>query len=187
MSDGCELVAERLRLRRWRDADREPFAIMNADPDVMEHFPSPLDRAASDALIDRIEAGFEADGFGLWAVEVSGGSDFIGFVGLSRATFEAPFTPAIEIGWRLARAHWGRGYATEAARRVLDHAFGPLGLEDVVSFTTPCNLRSRAVMTRLGLRRDPCGDFQHPAVELGDVHRAHVLYRIDRHGWAQRN
>lgn len=141
----------RLLLRRWRDSDREPFAALNADPLVMEHFPATLSREESDALVDRIEAGFEQNGFGLWAVEASG--SFIGFTGLSVPTFTARFTPCVEVGWRLARTAWGHGYATEAARAVLDHGFGGLGLAEIVSFTVVDNVRSRAVMRRIGMTR----------------------------------
>ena len=140
------LTTDRLLLRRWRDDDREPFAALNADPVVMEFFPSTLTRAASDALVDRIEQHFDEHGFGLWAVEVTAGAPFIGFVGLSVVPFDAHFTPAVEVGWRLAREHWGRGYATEGARAALAFAFGDIGLAEVVSFTAVANRRSRAVM-----------------------------------------
>jgi ribosomal-protein-alanine N-acetyltransferase len=164
-------------LRRWRDSDREPFASLNADPAVMEHFPALLSREESDDMVDRIEAGFAADGFGLWAVEVAGGPPFIGFVGLAVPRFEAHFTPAVEVGWRLAREHWGRGYATEAARAALDYGFGTVGLEEVVSLTVPANTRSIAVMERLGMTRDPADDFDHPRLPEGHRLRRHVLYR----------
>ena len=128
-------------------------------------------------MVDRIEAGFAADGFGLWAVEVAGGPPFIGFVGLAVPRFEAHFTPAVEVGWRLAREHWGRGYATEAARAALDYGFGTVGLEEVVSLTVPANTRSIAVMERLGMTRDPADDFDHPRLPEGHRLRRHVLYR----------
>jgi ribosomal-protein-alanine N-acetyltransferase len=152
---------------------------MNADPEVMEFFPAPLSRAESDDLVDRIEAGFERDGFGLWALEPRGGG-FIGFTGLARPEFEAHFTPAVEVGWRLARHAWGHGYATEAARAALGFAFGPAALEEVVSFTSVGNARSRAVMERLGMTRDPAEDFDHPGIPIGDPLRRHVLYRLRR-------
>jgi ribosomal-protein-alanine N-acetyltransferase len=178
-----ELRTPRLRLRAWRAGDREPFARINADPRVMEHFPAPLGAAESDALLERIRAHFAERGFGLWAVEVPGGPDFIGFVGLSVPGFEAPFTPCVEVGWRLAAEHWGRGYATEAARAALAFGFGSLGLAELVSFSVPANARSRRVMERLGMRRDPAEDFDHPALPAGHPLRRHVLYRIARESW----
>jgi ribosomal-protein-alanine N-acetyltransferase len=169
-----------LLLRRWRDSDREPFAALNADPRVMEHFASTLTRAESDAMVDRIEAAFENDGFGLWAVELVATGDFAGFVGLSIPTFEAHFTPAVEVGWRLAREHWGHGYATEAARAALAYGFDVAALEEIVSFTVPQNLRSRRVMERIGMTYDPADDFDHPRFPEGHRVRRHVLYRVAR-------
>jgi ribosomal-protein-alanine N-acetyltransferase len=174
------LRTPRLILRRWRPSDRAPFAAMNADPAVMAHFPSTLTRAESDALVDAIEANIVARGFGLWALEVPGVVPFAGFVGLSVPAFAAPFTPCVEIGWRLAAAQWGQGYATEAGRAVLVHAWEGVGLDEVVSFTTAGNTRSRAVMARLGMRRDPADDFDHPRLAAGHPLRRHVLYRIAR-------
>jgi len=174
------LHTDRLVLRQWRPADREPFALLNADPEVMEHFPGTLSRAESDALADRIEALIEKDGYGLWAVELAGTGEFIGFTGLNRVGFEAHFVPAVEVGWRLARSAWGHGYASEAALRSLRFAFDDLGLDEVVSFTTRSNLRSQAVMERIGMRRDLDGDFEHPNVEEGSPLRMHVLWRIGR-------
>ncbi len=171
-------TTERLLLRPWREADRAPFAALNADPLVMEFFPSCLDRAESDALADQIKAAFASRGFGLWAVELPGSAPFIGFIGLSVPRFEAHFTPCVEIGWRLARAYWGKGYASEGARRVLAYGFEQLQLTEIVSFTACENLRSRAVMERLGMRRDPSGDFEHPALPQKHRLRRHVLYRI---------
>lgn len=183
MADDPELRTSRLLLRRWRDADREPFAALNADPVVMEHFPAPLGRAESDALVDRVEHGLEERGWGLWAVEVPGAAAFVGFVGLNPATFDAPFTPAVEVGWRLAREHWGHGYATEGARAALDFGFETLALDEIVSFTTHGNVRSRRVLERLGMRHDPADDFNNPNVAPGDSLRPHVLYRLDRARW----
>jgi RimJ/RimL family protein N-acetyltransferase len=174
------LATHRLLLRRWRDADRAPFAALNADPEVMEFLPSVLDRAASDALVDRIEASFTADGFGLWAVEVREAGRLAGFVGLWAADFPSAFTPAVEVGWRLSRASWGRGYATEAATAALADGFDRLGLDEVVSFTSVLNVRSQAVMARLGMSRDPEGDFDHPRLPEGHRLRRHVLYRLRR-------
>lgn len=175
-----ELHTDRLLLRPWGHADREPFAALNADPEVMRHFPSTLTRADSDAFVDRVVAGLDDRGWGLWAVEVTATGDFAGFVGLNPATFVAPFTPAVEIGWRLGRPFWGQGIASEAARAVLEHAFGPLGLVEVVSFTTTTNLASQRVMQRIGMGRDPADDFDHPAIPEGHLLRRHVLYRIAR-------
>jgi ribosomal-protein-alanine N-acetyltransferase len=173
-----QLTTPRLTLRRWRDEDRAPFAAMNADPRVMEFFPATLSRAESDALVDRIEAHFDEHGFGAWAIEVPGVAPFVGFTGLSVPRFEAPFMPCVEVGWRLAVAHWGKGYATEAARLALDYGFETLRLAEIVAFTVPANLRSRAVMERIGMRRDPADDFDHPALAAGHPRRRHVLYRL---------
>jgi RimJ/RimL family protein N-acetyltransferase len=178
-----ELRTSRLILRRWRDADRAPFAALNADPIAMEHFPAPLRRHESDDLAARIAVGLEERGWGLWAVEIPGTATFAGFVGLNPATFDAPFTPAVEVGWRLAREQWGRGYATEGARAALAVGFDELALDEIVSFTTHGNARSRRVMERLGMARDPADDFDNPNVPDGDPLRPHVLYRLDRATW----
>lgn len=180
------LRTDRLVLRRWRPADLAPFAALNADPEVMEHFPSTLDRAASDALAAAADAGFDERGFGLWAVEVAATGAFIGFTGLAVPRFEAHFTPVVEVGWRLARPAWGHGYATEAATAALDDAFGRLGLAEVVSFTAVPNARSQAVMRRLGMTHDPGDDFDHPNLPAGHRLRRHVLYRIDAAAWRAR-
>jgi ribosomal-protein-alanine N-acetyltransferase len=172
-----DITTRRLSLRRWRPEDREPFAALNADPRVMEFFPACLSREESDAMVDRIEAHFAKHGFGPWAVEVRDGAPFIGFIGLLVPRYEAHFTPAVEVGWRLSFEAWGRGYATEGAHAALAHARDVLGLREVVSCTTPANLRSRRVMERLGLRRDPAGDFDHPLVPEDHPLRRHVLYR----------
>ncbi len=178
MENGHELRTERLLLRRWSDADREPFAALNADPTVMEFFPAPLTGAESNALVDKIEAHFAKTGFGLWAVEDVASSDFVGFVGLWPATFAAPFTPAVEIGWRLAQRHWGRGLAPEAARAALADGFDRLGLDEIVSFTAAINTNSRRVMSKIGMVHDAAEDFDHPSVEPGDRLERHVLYRL---------
>jgi RimJ/RimL family protein N-acetyltransferase len=175
-----ELTTDRLRLRQWHASDREPFAAMNADPRVVEYLPAALARPESDALVDRFEAHFEKHGFGAWAVEVRATGAFAGFVGLAVPRFEAHFTPCVEIGWRLAVAHWGNGYATEGARAALAFGFETLGLDAIVAFTVPANVRSRRVMEKLGMRRDPGGDFEHPSLPEGHALRRHVLYRIAR-------
>jgi RimJ/RimL family protein N-acetyltransferase len=168
-----ELRTERLLLRQWRDEDRAPFAALNADPDVMEHFPSTMTREASDAFVDFNIATIAERGWGLWAVEADG--EFIGFVGLN----EPRFRPGVEIGWRLAREAWGHGYATEAARAVLEFAFDTIGLDEVISFTSTTNVRSQHVMERIGMTCDPADDFDHPNV-ADERLRRHVLYRLAR-------
>lgn len=186
MNTPVTLSGPRIRLRPWREADRAPFAALNADSRVMEFFPACLSRAESDATVDGIERHFAEHGFGLWAVEVPGIAPFIGFAGLSVKRFAAPFTPCIEVGWRLGSAHWGHGYATEAATLALDHGFATLALPEIVSYTTSANHRSRAVMERLGMVRDPAEDFDHPALPENHPQRAHVLYRLDRKSWLER-
>jgi RimJ/RimL family protein N-acetyltransferase len=173
-------------MRRWRDSDREPFADMNADLVVMEHFPSLMTREQSDGAIDRIEEPFERDGFGLWALEERASGEFLGFTGLSRVGFDAPFVPAVEVGWRLRASAWGHGYATEAAAEALRHGFETADLPEIVSFTTLRNTRSWAVMERLGMRRDPDGDFEHPRIPAGHPISLHVLYRLQRRAWRTR-
>lgn len=173
-----ELSTPRLILRRWRDADREPFAALNADPLVMKYFPDCLTRQQSDNLIERIEVGFEQHGYGLWALQVRATDELIGFTGLEAPSFDAHFTPAVEIGWRLARSAWGNGYATEAARASLAFGFEQAGLAEIVSFTSITNRRSRAVMERIGMVHDPSDDFDHPDLPDGHRLRRHVLYRI---------
>ena len=170
----------RLLLRPWRKADREPLARLNADPEVMEHLPRVLERPESDAFADRIEAHFAAHGFGPWAIEVPGGEPFVGLVGLVIVGFDAHFTPAVEVSWRLARSAWGKGYATEAAREACRIGFEELRLPALVSFTVPANTRSRRVMERLGMTHDPAEDFDHPTLPPGHRLRRHVLYRLGR-------
>jgi RimJ/RimL family protein N-acetyltransferase len=177
MTSAPTIDTHRLQLRGWRSEDLPAFAAMNADRRVMEFLPKPLDRAESDARAARICDHFARRGFGLWAVEVREIADFVGFVGLSVSEFEAHFTPCVEVGWRLAREHWGLGYATEAARAALDFGFQCLALEEIVSSTVPANWRSRAVMERIGMTRTPADDFDHPALPEGHPLRRHVLYR----------
>ncbi|MBS0263996.1 MAG: GNAT family N-acetyltransferase [Planctomycetes bacterium] len=172
------LNTSRLVLRPWRESDLAPFAALNADPRVMEHFPKCLDRAESDAMAQRIRENFDRLGYGLWAVEVQGGAEFIGFVGLNVPRFEEFFTPAIEVGWRLACEHWGQGYATEAARAALQFGFEELRQAEIVSFTVPANVRSRRVMERLGMTHRTEEVFEHPLLEVGHPLRPHVLYRL---------
>lgn len=175
---GPTLRTQRLLLRQWRDADLAPFAAMNADPRVMEHFPNRLSRDDSDAWVGRIQAALREHGFGLWAVEVTDSAPFIGYVGLSVPRFAAPFMPAVEIGWRLGASYWGNGYAREAAHAVLAYGFTTIGLAEIISFTVPANRRSRAVMAAIGMTHDPADDFDHPKLAVGSPMRRHVLYRI---------
>ncbi|MEM1022898.1 MAG: GNAT family N-acetyltransferase [Myxococcota bacterium] len=172
------LSGERVRLRLWRPEDREPWAKLNSNTNVMRHFPGTLSRGESDALADRIEDHFTEHGFGLWALEVPGAFDFGGVVGLKQVPFEAHFTPAIEVGWRLGPWAQGSGYCTEAARLALDFGFEELGLEEIVSFTVPANRSSWRVMEEIGMTRDPSDDFEHPSLPIGHALRHHVLYRI---------
>jgi RimJ/RimL family protein N-acetyltransferase len=157
---------------------------MSADPRVSQHLVGPITRADSDELVDRIERCWARRGYGLWAVERLDTHEFIGYAGLWPALFEAEFTPAVEVGWRLSPAHWGHGFATEGGRAALRYGFEDVGLEEIVSFTAVANTRSWRVMTRLGMRRDHDGDFEHPAVPAGHPARRHVLYRLARVDWA---
>ena len=177
------LRTERLLLRRWRPGDREPFAALNADPEVMEHLHGLMTREESDAFVDRIEAHWRDRGFGLWALEVPDEAELIGYTGLD----VHPFMPPPEIGWRLARRFWGRGLATEAARAALADGFERVGLTEVVSFTIPANVRSTHVMERLGMTRDPKDDFDHPGFPPGHRLSRHVLYRMNRERWRALN
>jgi RimJ/RimL family protein N-acetyltransferase len=176
--DGPELRTDRLVLRRWRASDRAPFAALNADPVVMEFMPTVLSREESDDFVDRIEATFDERGWGLWAVEVAADQTFTGYVGLWPADFDADFTPAVEIGWRLDTPYWGRGYAPEAARAVLRFGFEQLALDEIVSFTAIINERSQRVMQKIGMTTDPRENFDHPRLPEGHRLRRHVLYRV---------
>jgi len=179
------LETERLLLREWRDADRAPFAAMNADPRVMEHFPKPLTREESDAFVDRAADRWAAGGFWIWVVTRRADQSFLGSLGLAAPMFEAHFTPCVEVGWRLAVEAWGQGYATEAARAALRFGFEDLDLAEIVSFTVPANTRSRAVMERLGMTRDPADDFDHPRLPEGHPLRRHVLFRLAHARWRE--
>jgi len=183
MSQIIELDTPRLRLRQWRESDREPFAALNADPAVMEFFPSLQSREASDASINAWQSQFASQGWSNWAVELRSSGEFLGFTGLSVPRRVLPFSPCVEVGWRLAREHWGRGYATEAARAALEVGFTRLALPEIVSFTSVRNVRSRAVMERIGMS-NANQDFEHPGVPEGYSLRLHCLYRISREEWA---
>jgi RimJ/RimL family protein N-acetyltransferase len=174
------IETDRLVLRPWIASDHEPFARMNADPRVMEFMPATLSRQESDQLADRIEAHFQERQFGLFAAELRRDHSFIGYIGLAVPGFCAHFTPCVEIGWRLSTEHWGQGLATEGARAVARHAFEVLGIEALVSFTVPANLRSRRVMEKLGMTHDPDEDFEHPSLPPAHPLRRHVLYRLSR-------
>ena len=172
------LQTDRLILRRWRESDRPPFAAMNADLEVMRYFTKPLTRSESDAFVDRIERHFQEHDWGLWALERRDTAEFIGFTGLWPATIEAPFTPAVEVGWRLRRSAWGHGFATEAAKAAIADGFDRVRIPEIVSFTASLNERSWRLMERLGMRRVEGGDFDNPSVPVGQAHRRHVLYRF---------
>lgn len=183
MAECIEFDTERLRLRQWRDADRAPFAALNADPRVMRFFPAPLTREESDAMIDGCADGIAQRGWGFWAAEERASGALAGFVGLNVPRPDLPFSPCVEIGWRLAHDFWGRGYASEAARASLRIGFERLALPEIVSFTAVPNLPSEAVMQRLGMKPD--GVFEHPALPVGHALRLHKLYRLPRADWLQ--
>jgi RimJ/RimL family protein N-acetyltransferase len=182
MADLIEFDTDRLRLRQWIETDRAPFGQLNADSRVMEFLPSILDRAASDAMIDRLQAGIIDRGWGFWAVESKLDQQFIGFVGLSIPNADLPFSPCVEIGWRLAFEYWGKGYASEAARGGLKVGFEQLDLPEIVSFTAIGNHRSRAVMERLGMERE-VETFEHPSLLTGHPLQEHCLYRLSKEKW----
>ena len=185
MASGPTIHTERLVLRRWKEQDGDAFAAINSDPEVMEHFPGVLSREESDQMILRMELHFEEFGYGLWAVDIRWADRLIGFCGLSVPTFHTHFTPAVEIGWRFARDVWGNGYATEAARAAVDFGFEHADLEQILSWTIPANERSQGVMTRLGMKRAPDLDFDHPRFLDDDRLRHHIVYRITREDWEE--
>lgn len=187
METGPTIRTERLVLRRWTDYDRAEFAALNADPEVMEHFPGVLTAQESDQLMQTIELHFEEFGFGLWAAETLWAPRLVGFAGLAVPTFRTHFTPAVEIGWRFARAEWGNGFATEAAKAALEFGFDQAGLDEILSWTVPANERSQRVMIRLGMSRAPEMDFDHPRLVNDHGLRRHVVYRITREEWAEKS
>ncbi|WP_404335199.1 GNAT family N-acetyltransferase [Planococcus rifietoensis] len=176
MESGYLFESERLGFRWWKAPDREPFAAMNANPDVMEFFPKTLSRAESDALVDRIEVHFDEKGYGLWAVERKENGAFIGFIGLLDVNFDIGIEDATEIGWRLDQKFWKKGYATEGAKACLAYAFDELGKKEIYSFTSTVNTPSEIVMKRIGMEK--VGEFEHPRVPEGSPLRKHVLYKI---------
>lgn len=185
MSLIATLETPRLLLRQWRDDDLAEFAALCADPQVMRHFPAPLTRLETAALMGRIRGHFNEYGFGLWALERKDSGAFIGMTGLLNVSFDVPFTPAVEIGWRLARRHWGLGFASEAAWASLRCAFSQLHLDQVVAFTSEGNLPSQKVMQAIGMQHDALGSFDHPRLAADHPLCRHVLYRIDRAQWQQ--
>jgi RimJ/RimL family protein N-acetyltransferase len=178
------LATERLLLREWRDSDLAPYAALNADPVVMEHFPSTLTSEQSDDMVRRIRANWDVNDVGLWAAERRDTGEFIGFIGLAVPSWHTDFTPCVEVGWRLAKEHWGLGFAPEGARAALGYGFEHLDLpgDEIVSFTTTKNHNSQRVMQKIGMRRDPARDFDHPMTP-GWHGQAHVLYCISRAEW----
>jgi RimJ/RimL family protein N-acetyltransferase len=177
-----EFETQRLLLRQWRASDRAPFAALNADPIVMAHFPELLTRERSDAMADYCECQIRQRGWGAWAVEIKETGEFVGCVGLNIPRDDLPVSPCVEILWRMARAYWGHGFATEAAQGALRIAFENLGLPEIVSFTVPSNAPSRAVMERLGMQMDEA-TFEHPGVPVGHALRIHCNYRLSRDNW----
>jgi len=182
MNAPIEFETPRLRLRQWRAADRAPFAMLNADPVVMRYFQAPLTLEQSNEIVDRCERFIAERGWGPWATEIKATGEFIGIVGLNVPRVDLPISPCVEILWRLAKLHWHQGFATEAARGALAVGFEGLGLPEIVSFTVPTNARSRAVMERLGMRKDP-DTFEHPGIPEGHVFRTHCSYRLSREEW----
>lgn len=180
------LHTPRLVLRQWQPGDRAPFAALNADAEVMRHFPAPLTRGQSDAMADRMHQLIEERGWGFWAAEHRDSGELMGFIGLHIPAPDLPCSPCVEIGWRLARPFWGQGLASEGAHAALAHGFGALCLPSIVSFTALSNLRSQAVMQRLGMQRE-AHDFEHPALAEGHALRRHCLYRISRAQWLQQH
>jgi RimJ/RimL family protein N-acetyltransferase len=182
MQGVIEFDTARLRMRQWRAADRGPFAAINADPIVMEHFPSPLTREQSDATVDHCERFLGEHGWGPWAAEIKATGELIGFVGLNIPSNDLPVSPCVEVLWRLARTHWNHGYATEAARGALYIGFEVAQLEQIVAFTVIANHRSQSVMKRLGMTRD-ADTFEHPSIPAGHALRSHCNFRLTRENW----
>lgn len=180
------ITTKRLVLRQWQEKDLEPFAKLNADPRVREYFPSLMTREESDELAHRFSRHIEQSGWGFWAAALIETGEFIGFIGLEKVPFQAPFTPAVEIGWRLAFEYWGKGYATEGAKAALRYGFEKLHLREIVAFTVPTNLRSQAVMKKIGMHSDPKDDFNHPKVADGHPLKRHVFYKIRADEWQEK-
>lgn len=181
MAELIEFETDRLRLRQWQESDLESFAALNADPKVMKYFPEPLSCQESNEMAEKIRSLIMERGWGFWALEVKGAESFVGFCGLHIPIATLPFSPCVEIGWRLSSAHWGKGYASEAARGALNIAFERLEFPEIVSYTTVDNQRSRRVMQRIGMKYS-C-EFEHPSLPEGSWLRPHVLYRLQREQW----
>ena len=183
MNNPFRLEGNRVVLRDWRDSDLAEFARLNADAEARRYFPTVLTREASDLEAGRARQRAIDDGFTFWPVEIPGVTEFAGFTGLLRTSFEAHFTPCVEIGWRFLPAFWGKGYASEAARLALAYGFESLNLDEIVALTTVSNQPSRKVMERIGMTRTEEDDFDHPRIEAGHPLRRHVLYRLKRDDW----
>ena len=179
------LETDRLLLRQWKASDYSAFAKISGDTDVMEFYPKPLNVAESNAMADRIRGLINKRGWGFWAVEIPKQQGFIGFVGLHIPSEQLPFSPCVEIGWRIAKEHWGKGYATEAARAALDYGFSELGFDEIVSFTTLANLRSQRVMQKIGMS-DVKENFMHPDIDRSHPQCEHVLYKLTQSDWIKR-
>lgn len=176
------LSTQRLILREWRDPDAAPYAALNADPRVREYFPSVLTKDQSDTEMGRIRAGYERDGFCMFAAELISTGEFIGFIGIQTVTYTIPMVaqPTVEIGWRLAHAYWGKGLATEGAAAALRYALDAVKLPEIIAITVPNNVRSRRVMEKIGMKHHPELDFEHPRLPEGHPMRRHVLYAVQR-------
>jgi RimJ/RimL family protein N-acetyltransferase len=185
-ADFVQLETPRLILRPWKDSDLEPFAALNADPDVMEFFPKLMTLEETSAMVERFQARYNADQFCFWAAEEKETGNFIGFIGLGRPSFEAHFMPCVEIGWRLARPYWGKGYAPEGAKEVLRDGFERSNLDEIVAITAALNSKSIRVMEKISMHRDLADDFLHPALEDGHHLKPHVLYRTTQEEWRER-
>lgn len=175
------IKTDRIILRSWKNSDLDLFAKLNADPEVMSYFPSPLSKEESDKLALLISQEIENHAMGLWALEIPGVSEFAGFVGIRHIPYKTPFTPAVEIGWRLAQEFWGQGYATEGAIEALKYGFDKMSLPEIVAFTYEGNMPSRRVMEKIKMTYDPEDDFDHPNLPKGHPLRKHVLYRMNNH------
>jgi RimJ/RimL family protein N-acetyltransferase len=174
------IETDRLILRTWKEEDLLPFAHLNQDPLVMEFFPKTLAYSETEAMLERLKQKFASDGFSFMAAELKETNEFIGFIGLNKPMFEAPFMPAIEIGWRIGSRYWNKGYATEGAKAALEYGFQTLALKEIVSFTAEINIKSRRIMEKIGMHQDHAGTFDHPVLSDDHPLKKHVLYRIDQ-------
>lgn len=181
MNAVSEIQTARLWLRQWKQEDLQPFAAMSLDAQVMEYFPSTLDTKESEAIALKCQSLIQEQGWGFWAVELKENQQFIGFIGLHRPTAALPFSPCVEVGWRLARPYWGQGYATEGAKASLHFGFSTLGLSEIVAFTSVLNFKSMNVMRKLGMDRAEL--FNHPDIPSDHKLYPHVLYRLPRDKW----